>query len=214
MEYWTLIWRTAFFYTLLLLSLRLLGKREVGNLSVFDVVVFLMIAEVAAETIHKPEQSVWSGVVPVTVLAIIQIVVSFVSLKKKGFRDLLEGEPALMIRDGVIQQATMRKHRYNLDDLFQQLREQKVGRVEHIAYAYLEASGKLSIFQKGEDVLHLPVIMDGDVLEEHLERACHTQQELLLKLAEAGVSDPKQVFYASFQQGELSFQLKENAQTL
>lgn len=214
MEYWTLIWRTAFFYTLLLLSLRLLGKREVGNLSVFDVVVFLMIAEVAAETIHKPNQSVWSGIVPVTVLAIIQIVVSFVSLKKKGFRDLLEGEPALMIRDGVIQQATMRKHRYNLDDLFQQLREQKIGRVEHIAYAYLEASGKLSIFEKGQDVLQLPVIMDGDILAEHLERAGHTEQELLLRLAEAGVSDPQQVFYASFQQGELSFQLKENAQTL
>lgn len=214
MEYWTLIWRTAFFYTLLLLSLRLLGKREVGNLSVFDVVVFLMIAEVAAETIHKPNQSVWSGVVPVTVLAIIQIVVSFVSLKKKGFRDLLEGEPALMIRDGVIQQATMRKHRYNLDDLFQQLREQKIGRVEHIAYAYLEASGKLSIFEKGQDVLQLPVIMDGDILAEHLERAGHTEQELLLRLAEAGVSDPQQVFYASFQQGELSFQIKENAQTL
>lgn len=210
-EYIILIWRTVLFYTILLISLRLLGKREVGNLSVFDVVVFLMIAEVAAETIHKPTQSVWTGIFPVAVLAIIQISVALLSLKNKRVRDLLEGEPALMIRDGVIQETVMRKHRYNLDDLFQQLREQQVGSVEEVAYAYLEASGKLAIFQKSQSPLTIPVIMDGEIQQRHLHITGHTEQDLLTDLAAKGISSATTIFYATYLQGELKYQLKESA---
>lgn len=214
MDYIVLIWRTVLFYTIILVSLRLLGKREVGNLSVFDVVVFLLIAEVASDTIHSIDLSVWKGIVPVAVLAFVQLTMAFVTLKSKRFRDTVEGEPALVIRDGIIMEDTMRKHRYNLDDLLQQLREQQIGTVQDIAYAFLESSGRLSVFQKGESPFLLAVIMDGEIQERHLLVTGHTREEVEEKLAEQGISRPESVFYAVFHDKELIIQLKSTSQKL
>lgn len=214
MDYGTLIIRTVLFYILILLSLRLLGKREVGNLSVFDVVVFLLIAEVSSDSIHSLDESMWKGIVPVAVLAFVQLTMAYVTLKSKRFRDIVEGEPALVIRDGVIQEQVMRKHRYNLDDLLQQLREQQIGSIQEIDYAFLESSGRLSVFEKGKSSLFLGVIMDGEIQHRHLLVSGHTEEELLEKLAEQGIAHPDSVFYAVFADRELHVQLKSTSQTL
>lgn len=208
MDYPDLILRTVLFYILILISLRVLGKREVGNLSVFDVVVFLLIAEVSASTIHSEDMTIWHGIIPVVVLAVVQMTVAMLSLKFKPVRDQLEGEPALMIRDGIIQETTMREHRYNLDDLFQQLREQQYGSVESIAYAFLESSGRLSVFEKNEHPLHVAVIMDGEIQHRHLDITGHSEQELRTELKKQGISSEEDVFYAAFNDDHLHVQLK------
>lgn len=205
-----LVVRTMLFYALILISLRILGKREVGNLSIFDVVVFLLIAEVASDTIHSLDLSVWRGIVPVAVLAAIQLSVAHITLKNKRIRDILEGEPALMIRDGIIQEEVMRQHRYNLDDLFQQLREQQIGSVDEVQYAYLESSGKLSIFCQQDNHLLLAAILDGEIQERHLNLTGHTVKELLEDLAAHGMTGPEEVFYAAYKKKELVYQLKSN----
>ena len=88
---------------------------------------------------------------------VIQYLNSLFSLKSKKVRDLIDGDPSIIVEDGVINEEEMRKQRYNLDDLFQQMREERLPSVKNIEYAYLEPSGKLSIFLKDDDPLIFPL---------------------------------------------------------
>ena len=125
-----IILRTITLYWLILGILRLMGKREVGELSIFDLVVFLLIAEVAAFALDDPKSNFIHAIVPMIILLIIQICVSYFSLKSKKFRDVMEGKPSIIMKDGIIVEKEMRKQRYNLDDLLQQLREQQIGSIQ------------------------------------------------------------------------------------
>ena len=124
-----------------------MGKREVGELGVIDIVVFVIMAEVAAFALDSPDQKLLQSIVPMIILLGIQLLSSFISLKSKRFRDTVDGEPTIIIRHGQIMEREMRKQRYNLDDLFQQLREQQIGSVHEVSFAYLEPSGNLSVFK-------------------------------------------------------------------
>ena len=122
-----IILRTIILYWLILGILRVMGKREVGELSIFDLVVFLFIAEVAAFALDDPQSNFIHAIVPMLILFIIQICVSYFSLKSKKFRDVMEGKPSIIMKDGIIVEKEMRKQRYNLDDLLQQLENNKLG---------------------------------------------------------------------------------------
>ena len=117
--------RTVLLYVIIVIILRIMGKREVGELGVIDVVVFIVMAEVAAFALDDPDKKLIQSIVPMLILLVIQLLSSFISLKSKKFRDLVDGDPTLIIKDGKILEKEMRKQRYNLDDLFQQLREQQ-----------------------------------------------------------------------------------------
>ena len=109
------------------------------------------------------------AVIPMIILLIIQISVSYISLKNKKFRDVMEGKPSIIMMDGIIVEEEMRKQRYNLDDLLQQLREQQIGSVQSVSYAFLEPSGNLSIFKKDSEQYVFPLILDGDIQGDHLK---------------------------------------------
>ena len=136
-------YRTVLLYILIVIILRIMGKREVGELGVIDIVVFVIMAEVAAFALDSPDQKLLQSIVPMLILLAIQLLSSFISLKSKRFRDTVDGEPTIIIRHGQIVEHEMRKQRYNLDDLFQQLREQQIGSVHEVSFAYLEAVGEL-----------------------------------------------------------------------
>ena len=106
----------------------------------------------------------------------------------------------------------MRKHRYNLDDLFQQLREQQIGSVHEVSFAYLEPSGNLSVFKHDDIQPVLSLISDGVIQARHLELIGKTDEWLVKELQELGVNDVKQIFYCSFENNELKFQLKDEYQ--
>lgn len=204
--------RTVFLYVLILIILRIMGKREVGELGVIDVVVFVFMAEVAAFALDSPDKDLIESVLPMLILLVIQVVSSYFSLKSKRFRDIVDGEPALIIRQGIILEQEMRKQRYNLDDLFQQLREQQIGSVHEVSFAYLEPSGNLSVF-KHEDVQPvLALISDGFIQSRHLELIGKTDDWLVKELLQLGVNDVKQIFYCSYENKELMFQLKNEYQ--
>lgn len=203
-------YRTVFLYALIVLILRLMGKREVGELSVIDIVVFVIIAEVAAFALDSPDVKLINSIFPMLILLVIQFVSSFISLKNKKFRDIVDGDTTILIQDGKILEEEMRKQRYNLDDLFQQLREQQIGSVFEVAYAYLEPSGNLSVFKYGETAPVLPLISDGDIDHRHLKIYEKTEEWLLAELRKKGIEDPQQVFYCSYENGELKVQLKQD----
>ncbi|WJY28201.1 MULTISPECIES: DUF421 domain-containing protein [Sporosarcina] len=202
--------RTVFLYALIVLVLRLMGKREVGELSVIDIVVFVIIAEVAAFALDSPEEKLINSILPMLVLLLIQFGSSYISLKNKKFRDVVDGDPSVLIRDGVIQEEEMRKQRYNLDDLFQQLREQQIGSVYEVDYAYLEPSGNLSVFKKGETKPVLPLILDGDIDRQHLGIYEKSEDWLLDELKQKGITDPAQVFYCALEGNDFRVQLKKD----
>lgn len=203
-------YRTVLFYFLILLVMRIMGKREVGELGVIDIVVFIIIAEVAAFALDSPDEKLIEAIVPILILVAIQLISSYISLKSKKFRDLVDGDPSTLIRDGIIMEKEMRKQRYNLDDLFQQLREQNVGSVRDVTYAFLEPSGNLSVFTKGDTQPALSLISDGIVQIRHLKLINKTEKWLFDELKKQGINDVTQIFYCTYENNELKYQLKDD----
>lgn len=205
-------YRTVFLYILILIILRIMGKREVGELGVIDIVVFVIMAEVAAFALDSPDQKLLQSIVPMLLLLAIQLLSSFISLKSKRFRDTVEGEPTIIIRHGQIVEHEMRKQRYNLDDLFQQLREQQIGSVHEVSFAYLEVSGNLSVFKHDGIQPVLSLVSDGFIQSKHLDLVGKTQDWLEKELKKHGINDVTRIFYCTFENGELKYQLKEKFQ--
>ncbi|SOC02458.1 uncharacterized membrane protein YcaP [Ureibacillus xyleni] len=208
--YWELLLRTIFLYIFILIVFRLMGKREVGELSIMDLVVFVLIAECVAFAIEDVDKPVFQNVFPIVILLAIQYLNSLITLKSKKVRDLIDGDPSVIVHNGVINQEEMRKQRYNLDDLFQQMREERIPSVQQIAYAFLEPSGKLSIFLKSDDPLIFPLIVDGYIVENHLNYIQQDKDWLLQQLAEKGYNDIEQIFYCCYENNELHVQLRSS----
>src|SRR4051794_30987653 len=160
-----MIVRTLFLYILILMIFRFMGKREIGELSVFDLVVNIMIAEIAVMAIEETTIKMFNSVASIILLMIIQITLARLSLKSKKFRDIVDGSPTIIINKGKIDEKAMRAQRYNFDDLLQQLREKNVSNISDVEFAILEPSGKLSILEKNgiEDDITLPLIIDGKI---------------------------------------------------
>ncbi|QQK81887.1 DUF421 domain-containing protein [Salicibibacter cibi] len=174
-----------------------MGKREVGELTILDFIVSIMIAEFAAMAVQ--EQSLIQGMVPILILACIQIGLAYVSLKSNRLRDVLDGEPTMIIQNGKIDEEAMRTQRYNFDDLLQHLRTQGISNFTDVEYAVLEPSGDLSVIKKerGDDpndiVYPLPMIIDGDIQHDHLQQIGLDAGKLMDKLQARGYTNVKSI---------------------
>lgn len=166
--YITIILKTILLYFVIIIAYRIMGKKEVGQLSIIDLIVSLLIAELAAITIEDIDVSIFKSIVPIFVLVLIQVILSYISLKNSNFRKSVEGSPTVIIKEGKIKFNEMSKLRYSLDDLITQLREQGIKSIEEVSYAVLENDGKLSVFQNTKDY-PMPIIMDGVINEEVLK---------------------------------------------
>ena len=216
MDMLTLFFRTVLIYLVVFLMLRIMGKREVGKLSLFDLVISVMIAEIAVFVLEDANKPLLGGLIPMVTLVLIQVAIAYITLKSRTIRLLFEGKPSMVITDGKLNREEMRKQRYNLDDLLLQLRQNRVMNVADVEFAILEPSGKLSVIEKvgnrkaegpsdrdrskGEiryEGLPLPLIMDGKVQDENLEKIGKTRFWLKNELQAKGANDFKEVFYCS-----------------
>ncbi|HAQ06055.1 MAG TPA: hypothetical protein DCR24_00375, partial [Bacillus bacterium] len=207
-EYMLIIFRTMFLYLVILLIFRLMGKREIGELSILDFVVYIMIAEMASLAIENTKDPIINTLLPIMVLVVVQISTAILSLKSKKFRDIVDGKPTVIINNGKIDEKAMRAQRYNFDDLLLQLREKDVGNIADVEYAILEPSGQLSIFQKNQNTddqqgnLALPLIIDGTIQEENLKRIKKGISWFKTELNEKGYKDLTKISFCSYQNGE------------
>lgn len=206
--YLQLLFRTVFLYLLILIVFRLMGKREVGELSIMDIVVFVLIAECVAFAIEDVDKPLFQNVFPIILLLAIQYLNSLLALKSKKVRDLIDGDPSIIVENGIINQKEMRKQRYNLDDLFQQMREERISSVQQIKYAFLEPSGKLSIFLMDDDPLIFPLIVDGYIVERHLQFIQKDKTWLIESLKNKGYENTEDIFYCCYENYDLHVQLK------
>ena len=167
MEYIKIIFRISFFYFFIILIYRIMGKREVGQLGIVDLIVSILIAELVAISVEDSSKSIMASVIPIICLVLLQIILSFASLKSGKVRSMLDGNPSFIIKNGKINYREMIKQKYNLDDLLTQLREKGYRNIEDIEYAILENNGTLSTFpydnKKNKTPLPLPIILDGKI---------------------------------------------------
>ena len=200
MDLFNTIFRTWFFYFFITVSYRLMGKREVGQLGIIDLIVSILIAELVAISIENTSSSIMLTLTPILMLIGLEIIFAFISLKSRRFRIFFQGKPALIICDGKINYHELIKQRYSLDDLLLNLRLQKIKSIEDVEFAFLETNGKLSIFafdKKYKKIFPHPVILDGLIINESLRRTGYTKNKLLYLLKENNL-ELKDIFYGFY----------------
>ena len=206
MEMLQVIFRTIFFYFFITLAYRIMGKREIGQLGIIDLIVSILIAELVAISIENINDSVFLTIVPIIILVILELVLAFIQIKSRKFRTIFGGKPSLIICNGKINYHEMVKQRYSMDDLLVSLRQKEIRNIEEVEYAFLEPNGKLSIFKynffKLKTPYPMPLIVDGSVQKKALKFIKKSETWLLKELAKISL-EPKDVFYAFYKRKKI-----------
>ncbi len=178
------ITRTVILYIFVTLGIRLMGKRQIGEMQPNELVVTLLISEIAAIPLQDTSQPILDGVVAIFTLVILEIIISVIAMKSITVRKLMNGKSAVIIKNGVVDQQAMKNVRMTVLDLVELLRGQNVFDISTVAFAVLEVNGNLSILLKSSEqpatsgdlklnkeaaVLPLPVISDGKLINESLK---------------------------------------------
>lgn len=209
---WTIIFRTVLFYFLVVISYKIMGKREVGELGVFDFIISMLISQLIAICIENYKDPIWFVIVPTLILVLFQIIFSFLSLKSNKFRDILDGKESVIISNGKLNFSEMKKQKYNLNDLLLQLRDKGIRTIEEVDYAILETNGKLSVFQKQDDnnnVFPLPLVLDGVIEENNLKFINKTRKWLNNELSKKKINLDN-IFYAFYKDDDIYVIENEN----
>jgi len=202
--------RTVILYFILMIGLRLMGKRQIGELEPSELVLTLIISDLAAVPMQDFGIPLVNGVFPIITLLCISMLLSFFSLKSIRFRGLVCGYPTVIIRDGRLLQQNMAKNRFTVDELYEQLRSQGYSDLASIKYAILETSGQVSILpyakaspitpqmmgQTVEDDVTLPILLinDGHVMSDNLASSGYDRNWLDSQLKSRRLTSPQQVF--------------------
>lgn len=206
----TAFFRTVILYLLIIAGLRLMGKRQIGELEPGDLVLTLIISDLASVPMQDFGIPLVNGVFPIIVLLSLSMLVSYFSLKSIRFRSLVCGRPTVIIQDGKILQANMAKTRFTVDELYEQLRTQGYSSLNGVKYAILETSGQVSVLpytraapltpqsagiEVQEDVtLPVLVVNDGHILTDNLRTCGRDLSWLQGQLKKRRLTSPKQVF--------------------
>ena len=194
--YINLVIKTTVLYVYIMLCYRLMGKKEVGKLGIIDLIVSVLIAELAAMSIESDETSILVSLIPIAVLVVIQISLSYISLKSVKVRKLIDGSPKIIINKGKVDFKEMSKLRYSLDDLISQLREQSIKSIEEVKYAILENNGKLSVFTD-DNLYPMPIIVDG-VIDNYTINNMNKDTSWVYNLLKKNNIELENVFYAFY----------------
>lgn len=213
MELISVILRTTFFYFFIVLAYRIMGKREIGQLGIIDLIVSILIAELVAISIENIKDSIFLTIVPITLLVVLELVLAFISIKSRTFRTLFGGKPSLIIVNGNVNYKEMIKQRYSMDDLLLSLRQNSIKSLDEVEYAFLEPNGKLSIFKynlfKTKSNYPMPIILDGEIQKKALDYIKRNKMWLERQLAKKGLAI-KDVFYAFKKKNKIFIIRKSN----
>ena len=205
MKYFIILFRSIFFYTLITIIYRIMGKREIGELSIMDFIVSIFITEMVVMSIENYKESILISLIPIFILTIIQMSFSYLSLKSKNIKNVVDGKPSVIINKGKVNFEEMSKQRYNIDDLLSQLRESSVKSLDEVDYAILENNGKLSIFLTQDDkkrTYPLPLILDGNIEIETLKQIGKNKFWLDKELKKQGIR-LEDIFYCFYRNKKL-----------
>lgn len=181
----TTFFRSIFLYIIVLLVMRFMGKREIGQLQPFELAIAIMIADLASIPMSDIGIPISSGIIPIFGLLVMHLLISFTNLKSIKFRELVCGRPAILIYRGKIDEKVMKKERFTINELEERLRDNQIFDIGDVEYAILETSGQVNIITKPEkrnvtledmnlqaEYIGIPydLIIDGKVMEENLRK--------------------------------------------
>ena len=204
----TILIRSLILVSVAVLTFRLMGKRQVGQLQPFELVIAIMIADLASTPMESLDTPLWRGIAPMLSLIVLHQLFTLLSLKSQTMRAFFSGRPTVVIRDGRIDYQALRKLCFNLNDLLEELRTGGVLSPSEVGTAILETSGKLSVFQDGahrpvcpEDLgLHtgyegipLTLIMDGQLERHNLSLSGKSENWLAKQISQNGFAHCKDV---------------------
>lgn len=210
-EYVLILIRSIVAFLLLLVLTRIMGKKQLSQLTFFDYVVGITIGSIAAAMSVDQNIKMSNGLVSLAVWGVFPIILSLVGLKSRGFLKLMDGKPSILIKDGEIFEKTMKKNQIAIDELMMLLREKDIFKIEDVHMAIFEANGELSVMKKSDldpitpNFLGIKVkkeeapsllIADGHILHENLETLGYTKKWLLQEVRKQGAADEKDVFIA------------------
>ena len=199
----TVFIRAILLYILVIFALRLMGKRQLGELQPTELVITILISNIASLPVEDPSIPMVMGAIPILVLVAFELIVSNISLKSKRFRQFISGSPVVVISEGKIIQQALHNLRFSIDDLMESLREQSIFNIEDVQYAIVETTGKVSILQKFDaqnttpKMLHLngesvnpPVIVisDGKLVQDSIQKYQISQSWLNMFIKKNGQS--------------------------
>ena len=205
-----------------------MGKRQVGQLQPSELVVALIIADLAAVPMSEVGIPLINGIIPIITLFIMEELLSYISMKSERARGLISGKPSILIERGTIIEDELRRIRYNINDLLEQLRLKNFSNVEDVSYAILETSGQLSVIPKEEikpvtlkdmnlkaKTQHLPVtvIIDGRIISDNLYKIGLSNNWLADQLRKNSIKSSEDVFFAYLNpERKFIYQLRSNSQ--
>ena len=212
--------RSAILYLLVVTMYRLMGKRQIGELQPSELVLAIMISDIASVPMQSVSTPLVSGIIPIIVVMSIEVILSFISQKNHKLRRIITGTPSLIISEGKMVVSEMERLRFNIDDLFEQLRNNGQFDISQIAFAVLETNGNISIMPKelyrpatAEDVGLAPqkatfpanIIKDGEVDKAALKRIGKDENWLSAQLRKEKIGKAKDVFLLCADQNGVTF---------
>lgn len=161
-DYINIILKTFILYFFLIIVLRIMGKREIGELSIFDIAVIFIISEILSISISNPSKSILFSIIPIIIIVILEIIMAKICFKNEKIRNFINGKSEIIIINGKLNTELMKKERYNLNDLINQLHDKDIASPEEVKFAILESNGKITIIKKDSNIKWPePIIKDG-----------------------------------------------------
>jgi len=204
--------RALVLYIIVIICMRLMGKRQIGQLQPFELAIAIMISDLAAVPMQNTGIPLVNGIIPILTLLLVQIIISIISMKSIRARGIICGRPSVLIERGRIVEEALRKELYTLNDLLEQLRIKDVPNIADVEFAILETNGQLSVIPKSrkrpvtpEDLdiktkyegIVFDAIIDGQVLSSNLKLANKDEKWLMDELRKLQYDSPRQILYAN-----------------
>lgn len=204
--------RAVILYILVLFTMRLMGKREIGQLQPFELAIAIMIADLAAVPMANVGVPIFSGIVPILALLAMHLLISNINLKSINMRKFLCGKPAILIHRGKIDEKVLKKEKFTINELQERLRGDGVFNLGDVEYAILETSGQISVIQKPDKRTTTPadfdimpeyegipydLVIDGEVMHENL-KAIGKDYQWLKKQVEKFKIEPENALVVTF----------------
>lgn len=201
--------KTFILYFFLIFVLRTMGKREIGELSLFDVAVIFIISEILSISISDPNKSILLSIIPIVVIVLLEIIISKICYKNEKIRDIIYGKAEILIINGKIDVNVMKKDRYNLDDLISHLHANNIASPLEVKFAILEANGKLTVFKKDSKILWPePIIKDGKLIQIVVNKLNINLDKFNNELFKRGFNDYKDILICYLLENDLYIQKK------
>lgn len=201
MDLFSALFRTIFFYFFVVLAYRIMGKKELSQLEVTDLIVSILMAELIAISIENIKDPIYLTILPIVVLVVLERILARISLKSRKFNLVMSGKPSLIIINGKLNFKELIKQRYSMDDLLLELRQKSIKSISDVEYAFLEPNGKLSIFKynflKSKSDYPMPLILEGIIQDVTLENMNKDKDWLIEKISKKNI-DINNIFYCFY----------------